>query len=73
MNNPFDKYMGKTYAGYIYSQIRLLKVNSTAMIDTSDKTVTEFRTSLAYVSNKYNLSFRTKTDDKGNVWVVRVI
>ena len=41
-------------------------------IDMGGKSVTEFRTALAYVCKKYTLAFSTKTDDSGNVWVNRI-
>lgn len=72
MKNPFKKYTGGSYASHIYSQIKTLEINDQTIIDVADKTVTEFRTTLAYVSKKYEISFRTRTDDDGDVWVNRI-
>lgn len=73
MKNPFEKYEGGTYVNHIYVQVKNMKVGDNKMVDMSDKNITEFRTSLAYVANKYKIAFRTKSDDIGNVWVSRFL
>ena len=72
MSNPFEKYVGGTYTGHIYIQIKLMAIGAQRKVDIADKTVTEFRTALAYVSTKHKISFKTKTDADGNVWVKRI-
>tara|TARA_R110000851_G_scaffold224929_3_gene377741 strand:+ start:261 stop:482 length:222 start_codon:yes stop_codon:yes gene_type:complete len=72
MSNPFEKYVGGTYANHVFVQIKDMGVGDVRSADTADKNVTEFRTTLAYVSTKHKLSFKTKTDSKGNVWIHRI-
>jgi hypothetical protein len=72
MSNPFKKYVGGTYSNHIYRQIKNMTMSEQKEIDMGGKSVTEFRTALAYVCKKYTLAFSTKTDDSGNVWVNRI-
>tara|TARA_R110000772_G_scaffold123063_6_gene229286 strand:- start:2363 stop:2584 length:222 start_codon:yes stop_codon:yes gene_type:complete len=72
MSNPFEKYVGGTYANHVFVQIKDLDIGDIIYVDVADKTVTEFRTTLAYVSTKHKLSFKTKTDSKGDVWIHRI-
>ena len=72
MKNPFKKYVGGSYSSHIHSQIKSLKVGDQAVMDIAGKTVTEFRTTLAYVSNKHRIAFKTRTDQDGDVWVNRI-
>lgn len=72
MSNPYKKYVGGTYSGHIHNQVKSIEVGEQKKIDMADKSVTEFRTSLAYICKKYKLSFSTRTDDNGDVWVNRI-
>ena len=71
MTNPFKKYSDGTYVGHIHNQIKALNIGENKKIDMGDQSITACRTALAYVSTKYSLAFKTRTDEKGNLWVKR--
>lgn len=78
MSNPFlhisSNNIGEfavQFTTFIKDQLIKLEVGQSAMVDTREKNVANTRMTIRHISSE-NFKFKTKTDDQGNLWVLRI-
>lgn len=77
MNNPFLKSKPQikgfdTYSDYIRSLIRITEVGDSFIVHLHGHTADTARATIMHCGPQANMKFKTKTDDSGNLWAMRV-
>ena len=81
MSNPFSSFTNesygfernfRSYTDFVLDQVSMLEVLDSVMVSLGGKAIVDFRMTLAHVSERNGMKFKTKKDLDGNLWVVRV-
>lgn len=76
MSDPFENYpkyhsSDSSYTSFVRSQISSLEIGKTKKIKLGGAGHSKFRSSLNQIAKKLDRKFKTKCNDKGELWVLR--